>query len=52
VNAQQRQSAELPQFVDDPEAAIPRAKRLIVAVMQARGSPMADFDQPVADVPI
>jgi hypothetical protein len=40
------------QFVDDPEAAIQRADHLVMEVMQARGYPMADFDQRVADISV
>ena len=40
------------QFVDAPETAISQADRLIVAVMQARGYPMGDFDQRAADVSV
>ncbi len=39
-------------FVDDPEAAIAESDRLIIAVMQARGYPMGDFDQRAADVSV
>jgi len=40
------------QFVDDPEAAIGQADRLIITVMQTRGYPMGDFDQRAADVSV
>jgi hypothetical protein len=40
------------QFVDDPEAAIAQADRVILEVMQARGYPMSDFDQRAADVSV
>lgn len=39
-------------FVDQPEAAIGDADRLIGEVMQARGYPVADFEQRVADVSV
>ena len=39
-------------FVDQPERAISQADRLIVAVMQARGYPMGDFDQRAADISV
>jgi hypothetical protein len=39
-------------FVDEPQGAVERADRLIGEVMEARGYPMADFDQRVADVSV
>jgi hypothetical protein len=39
-------------FVDDPNAAIGDADRLVQEVMQARGYPMSDFDQRAADVSV
>jgi hypothetical protein len=39
-------------FVDEPEAAISQADDLIGEVMQARGYPVADFEQRVADVSV
>ena len=39
-------------FVDEPRQAVEEADRLIGEVMQARGYPMADFDQRVADVSV
>jgi hypothetical protein len=39
-------------FVDQPETAIADADRLIGEVMQARGYPVADFEQRVADVSV
>lgn len=39
-------------FVDDPEGAIRDADRLCGEVMQARGYPMADFEQRAADVSV
>jgi len=39
-------------FVDDPEAAIVQADRLVISVMQARGYPMTDFEQRAADVSV
>jgi hypothetical protein len=39
-------------FVDDPRGAITEADRLVTEVMTARGYPMADFDQRVADVSV
>jgi hypothetical protein len=39
-------------FVDDPSAATGDADRLVQEVMQARGYPMADFDQRAADVSV
>jgi hypothetical protein len=40
------------QFVDDPEGAINRADHLVADVMQARGYPMADFEQRAADISV
>jgi hypothetical protein len=39
-------------FVDNPDAAVAEADRLVAEVMQARGYPMADFDQRVADISV
>jgi hypothetical protein len=39
-------------FVDDPNAATGDADRLVQEVMQARGYPMADFDQRANDVSV
>ncbi len=39
-------------FVDAPRAALADADRLVTEVMQARGYPMADFDQRAADVSV
>jgi hypothetical protein len=39
-------------FVDDPEAAIGQADHLVLAVMEARGYPMGDFEQRAADVSV
>ena len=39
-------------FVDAPQDAVERADRLIGDVMQARGYPMADFEQRVADISV
>jgi hypothetical protein len=39
-------------FVDDPKAAITEADALISAVMQARGYPVADFNQRAADISV
>ena len=39
-------------FVDEPAAAIAEADDLIQTVMEARGYPVADFDQRVADVSV
>jgi|HubBroStandDraft_6_1064221.scaffolds.fasta_scaffold110349_3 hypothetical protein len=40
------------QFVDDPAAAAADANELIKEVMRARGYPMDDFDQRVADLSV
>jgi hypothetical protein len=39
-------------FVDDPEKAIGEADALVADVMQARGYPMADFEQRAADISV
>jgi hypothetical protein len=39
-------------FVDDPERSIGDADRLCGEVMQARGYPMADFEQRAADISV
>src|SRR5713226_5277858 len=39
-------------FVDDPKGAVTEADRLITEVMTARGYPMADWDQRVADISV
>jgi hypothetical protein len=39
-------------FVDDPKAAITEADALLSAVMQARGYPVADFNQRAADISV
>jgi hypothetical protein len=40
------------QFVDDPEAAVGEADRLIQEVMRERGYPVQDFDQRAADLSV
>jgi hypothetical protein len=39
-------------FVDDPSSAISDADDLVGQVMQARGYPMGDFDQRIADISV
>jgi hypothetical protein len=39
-------------FVDDPKGAVADADRLITEVMAARGYPMADWEQRVADISV
>ena len=39
-------------FVDDPLASTQRADQLIRAVMEARGDPVEDFEQQVADISV
>ena len=39
-------------FVDDPAAAVTEADDAVVALMQARGYPMSDFDQRAADLSV
>ena len=40
------------QFVDNPKAAVSGADELVNKLMQARGYPMADFDQRAADISV
>jgi hypothetical protein len=40
------------QFVDDPTAAVVHANALVQVVMKARGYPVVDFEQRVADVSV
>lgn len=40
------------QFVDDPKGAVTLADGLVTDVMQARGYPIADFDQRAADISV
>jgi FtsZ-interacting cell division protein ZipA len=40
------------QFVDDPNAAVTGADRLLGEVMQARGYPVGDFEQRVEDISV
>lgn len=39
-------------FVDDPQAAVANADRLVTEVMRARGYPMGDFEQQAADISV
>ncbi|MGD9893883.1 MAG: hypothetical protein AB7R89_13985 [Dehalococcoidia bacterium] len=39
-------------FVDDPDATIDEADRLVGAVMQARGYPVGEFEQRAADISV
>jgi hypothetical protein len=39
-------------FVDEPKAAVAEADTLVSAVMQARGYPVADFNQRAADISV
>jgi hypothetical protein len=39
-------------FVDDPKGAVTEADRLITEVMSARGYPMTDWEQRVADISV
>jgi hypothetical protein len=38
--------------VDDPKGAVTLAESLVTDVMQARGYPIADFDQQAADISV
>lgn len=49
--AEQWHSAQS-RFVDDPEGAVGEADTLVAQVMQARGYPMADFEQRAADISV
>jgi hypothetical protein len=40
------------QFVDEPAAAIKEADRVVAEVMRARGYPVGDFEQRVADISV
>jgi hypothetical protein len=40
------------EFVDEPSAAIQKADRLLHEVMQAKGYPVEDFEQGVADISV
>jgi hypothetical protein len=40
------------QFVDDPKGSVSRADQLVNELMEARGYPMADFDQRAADLSV
>ncbi len=40
------------QFVDDPGGAVTQGDRLVEDVMDARGYPIADFDQRIADLSV
>jgi hypothetical protein len=39
-------------FVDNPQAAVANADRLVTEVMKARGYPMGDFEQQAADISV
>jgi hypothetical protein len=39
-------------FVDNPQAAVANADSLVTEVMKARGYPMGDFEQQVADISV
>jgi len=39
-------------FVDRPQSAVTEADQLIASLMQARGYPLADFDQRAADISV
>jgi hypothetical protein len=43
---------EQARFVDDPQAAVANADRLVIEVMRARGYPMGNFEQRAADVSV
>lgn len=43
---------EQARFVDDPSTAVSNADRLVQRVMKARGYPVGDFEQRVADVSV
>jgi hypothetical protein len=47
-----RWQATQAEFVDDPSAAMQQADKMIGEVMRARGYPVEDFDQQVADISV
>ena len=44
--------ADQARFVDDPEGAVTEADLLVTEVMKARGYPLSDFEQRVADISV
>jgi len=44
--------ADQARFVDDPKAAVTEADLLVTEVMKARGYPVSDFEQRVADISV
>ncbi len=44
--------ADQARFVDDPKGAVTEADRLVGEVMKARGYPVSDFEQRVADISV
>jgi FtsZ-interacting cell division protein ZipA len=44
--------ADQARFVDDPKGAVTEADRLVTEVMKARGYPVSDFEQRVADISV
>ena len=49
---EQSWQADQARFVDDPRGAVREADHLVIELMQARGYPVADFDQRAADVSV
>jgi hypothetical protein len=49
---EQSWQADQARFVDDPRGAVREADHLVTELMQARGYPVADFDQRAADVSV
>lgn len=47
-----RWAALQPQFVDNPENTVSRADELVSELMRARGYPVGDFEQRVADISV
>lgn len=49
---EQSWQADQARFVDDPRGAVREADHLVIELMQARGYPVADFDQRAADISV
>ena len=48
----ERWNEQQARFVDEPQASVVEADQLVVEVMKARGYPVGDFDQRVADISV
>jgi hypothetical protein len=49
---EQSWQADQARFVDDPRGAVREADHLVTELMQARGYPVADFEQRAADISV